>query len=53
MRDLVESIRDTQDAAASKPYLIDTLMSRGIDGPNYMKAIKGEANQPILLLECG
>jgi hypothetical protein len=51
MRDLVESIRDTQDVAASKPYLIDTLMNRGIDGPSYMEVIKNESVEPILLLD--
>lgn len=50
-KSLVTNLRETQDAAMSKPHLIDTLISRGIEGPEYMLAIEAENQCPILLIE--
>jgi len=50
MRNLVNNLRDIQDAATSKPYLMETLIERGIDGYEYMQAISKEKEQPLLLI---
>jgi len=50
MRDLVSNIRDAQDAAMSKPYLLEMLMDRDIDGHEYMRQLREEKEQPLLLL---
>jgi hypothetical protein len=52
MRGLIGNLRDTQDAALSKPYLFKTLIARKIDGPGYMRAIITEKEHPIFLLKC-
>ena len=51
MRDLVSNLRDVQDAAMSKPYLMETLIEREIDGYEYVKAITNENERPLLLIE--
>ncbi|PLW68445.1 hypothetical protein [Pseudohalioglobus lutimaris] len=51
MRTLVSGVRDAQDAAHSKPYLLDTLIENKIDGYEYMLAIREERERPILLLK--
>lgn len=53
MRSLVNNLRDVQDAAASKPYLFETLIEKEIDGYEYMRAITNEKEQPLLLIEAG
>lgn len=50
-RNLVNNLRDIQDVAASKPFLMETLIERGIDGYEYMQAIRNEKEQAILLIE--
>lgn len=51
MRNLVNNLRDVQDVAASKPYLVETLIEREIDGYEYMKQITNEKERPLLLFE--
>lgn len=51
MRSLVNNLREVQDAATSKPYLMETLIERGIDGYEYVQAIRNEKEQPLLLIE--
>ena len=51
MRNLVNNLRDVQDVAASKPYLMETLIERGIDGYEYIQAITNEKEQALLLIE--
>ncbi len=50
MKVLVSNLRDVQDSAMSKPYLLETLMDRRIEGAAYMRAINEEQEEPILLL---
>ena len=51
MRTLVMNLRDLQDAASSKPYLMETLIKRNIDSHEYMQRVISEEEHPILLLE--
>ena len=53
MRDLVSNVRDAQDAALSKPYLLETLIDRDVDGHEYMRQLREEKEQPLLLLKAG
>ncbi len=48
---LIQSIRDMTDAALTKPLLIETLIANGIDGNQYLSAIRQEKEEPILLLK--
>lgn len=50
MRQLVNNVRDAQDAALSKPYLLETLIAKDVDGYEYMQRLKNEKYQPILLV---
>ena len=47
----VKVLRDASDAALSKPYLIDFLRTRRIDGGDYIEALDQEKNSPYLLLD--
>lgn len=47
----VKVLRDASDAASSKPYLIDYLRTRRIDGGDYIEALDQEKNSPYLLLD--
>lgn len=40
MRDLVSNVRDAQDAALSKPYLLETLIDKEVDGHEYMRQLR-------------
>jgi len=53
MQNLVGNLRDVQDASSSKPYLMETLIEREIDGYEYMQAITNEKEQAFLLIETG
>jgi len=46
----VKVLRDASDAASSKPYLIDYLRTRRIDGGEYIEAIGREKTSPYLML---
>ena len=46
----VRVLRDATDAAFSKPYLIDYLRTRRIDGGKYFEALDQEKSSPYLLL---
>lgn len=50
MRDLVSNVRDAQDAALSKPYLLETLIEREVDGYEYLRQLREEKERPLLLL---
>jgi hypothetical protein len=47
---LVNNLREAQDAALSKPYLIQTLIDKEIDGYQYIKQLHEEKDRPLLLL---
>jgi hypothetical protein len=49
----VRVLKDITDAAATKPYLIDYLHSRRIDGPSYLARLEGEKERPLLMLKVG
>lgn len=51
MQELVSNIRDTQDAALSKPYLLETMIEREIDGYQYLRQVREEKERPLLLLQ--
>jgi uncharacterized membrane-anchored protein YhcB (DUF1043 family) len=50
MKELIENVRDIQDAAACKPLLFQTLIDRNVDGRQYMQLIREESDRPLLLL---
>lgn len=50
MHTFVQGLRDSQDAALSKPYLLDTLIEQEINGYEYMRVLREEKNEPIYLL---
>lgn len=43
-------LRDVTDAAHSKPFLLDYLRVRRIDGPTYLDRLDREKEQPMLIL---
>lgn len=45
-----KAIRDITDFAATKPYLIDYLRTRGINGREYIESIESETERPLLML---
>jgi hypothetical protein len=47
----VRVLRDATDAAAGKPYLIDYLRTRKIDGRDYIASLEREKEQPLLILK--
>ncbi|MCK6390931.1 MAG: hypothetical protein L6Q40_07885, partial [Azonexus sp.] len=47
----VNLLRDTTDAASCKPYLIDYLRTRRIDGGEYISSLEREKESPLLLLK--
>ena len=49
--DAVKVLRDATDAAASKPYLIDYLRTRRIDGLEYITSLEREKEHPLLILK--
>ena len=46
----VRVLRDASDDACSKPYLIDYLRTRRIDGGEYIEALDQEKDSPYLVL---
>lgn len=46
----VNTLKEITDAAATKPYLIDYLHSRRIDGPAYLGCLENETMHPLLML---
>lgn len=49
-RATVNILRDATDAAHSKPFLLDYLRIRRIDGPTYIDRLEYEKEQPMLIL---
>lgn len=47
----VRVLRDATDAAASKPYLIDYLRTRRIEGCDYITSLECEKENPLLILK--
>lgn len=50
MSDLVGNLRQVQQVASTKPYLIDMLLNKEVDGFEYMRRLREENEEPILLL---
>ena len=50
MNPLVQAIRDVTDAALTKPFLIETLIEKGIGGRDFISALRDEKEHPLLLL---
>lgn len=50
MSALVQGVRDATDAALTKPYLLDTLIEKDIDGYEYIRTLREETTNPIYLL---
>lgn len=48
---LAQALRDVTDTAASKPYLIDHLHTRQIDGREYLQRIEAEEAHPLLIIK--
>jgi len=51
MTDLVHGVRDVTDAALTRPFLIEALIEKGISGHDFISALRGEKEHPILLLK--
>jgi hypothetical protein len=49
----VRVLRDASDAAASKPYLIDSLRTQRISGSDYIESLEQEKDAPYLMLKAG
>jgi len=49
-QEFVRAIRDLTEYESTKPYLIHTLLEKGINGRLYMNAIREEKNRPLLML---
>lgn len=49
-RATVKILRDATDSAHSKPFLLDYLRTRRIDGPAYIDGLEREKEQPLLVL---
>jgi len=47
---VARTLREITDAAVTKPYLIEHLRTRRINGADYMQALDEETKSPILLL---
>jgi len=50
IQELVRAIRDLTEYESTKPYLIHTLLEKGINGRLYMNTIREEKNRPLLML---
>jgi len=51
VRELINGIRDAQDAAFTKPYLLNTLIEKDIDSRSYVTALREEHEHPLVLLK--
>lgn len=49
-RATVNLLRDATDSAHSKPFLLDYLRTRRIEGPAYIDSLDRERDQPMLVL---
>jgi hypothetical protein len=47
---VVQGIRDVTDAALTKPFLIETLIEKGIAGRDFISVLRDEKEHPLLLL---
>lgn len=47
------ALRDVTDAAASQPYLIDTLRTHRIQGDRYIDTLEREQDHPLFVLRTG
>lgn len=50
MQRFVGSVRDIQDGMNSKPYIIETLISKKIDGFEYLGQLRQQKIEPLLLM---
>lgn len=50
-RATIKILRDATDSAHSKPFLLDFLRTRGIEGPAYIDSLEREKEQPMLVLQ--
>ena len=50
INNLVTGLRDVTDAALTKPILIEQLDAHGISGPEYIRSLKDETEEPVVLL---
>lgn len=50
VKNLVTGLRDVTDAAMTKPILIEELDARGIPGHHYIRSLKDETEEPVVLL---
>lgn len=48
---LINTLKDITDAAATKPYLIDYLRMQRIDGRDYLEQLENEKERPLLMLK--
>jgi hypothetical protein len=46
----VKALKDITDSASTKPYLIDHLHTRRIDGRAYLDQLEKEVERPLLML---
>jgi hypothetical protein len=49
-RDTVKILRDATDSAHSKPFLLDYLRTRRIEGQAYIDSIERQKEQPLIVL---
>lgn len=49
-RATVKILRDATDSAHSKPFLLDYLRTRRIEGPVYIDSVEREKEQPMIVL---
>lgn len=47
----VTTLKDITDVAATKPYLLDYLHSRRVDGAEYLNDLAQETERPLLMLK--
>jgi len=50
-RSTVRFLRDATDAAHTKPFLLDYLRTKRLDGPIYIESLERETEQPMLFLK--
>jgi len=50
-KQLVSSMREVQDTAATRPLLLDTLIERNISGQAFFERLESEKIEPILCLD--
>lgn len=50
MQKFVSNVRDIQDSMNSKPYLIETLISKKMDSFEYLRQLREQKSEPLLLM---